>query len=75
MLGEQQSPAGTPLEPILRVELQALKPSANEIEYNLMFFVNENGRALKTTLPLPLDSAWESALSPPTLSEMNLLQE
>lgn len=61
MLGEQQSPAGTPFEAILHVELQTVKVSANEIAINLIFLVNDAGRAKRTTLPLPFDSAWDGA--------------
>ncbi|MBE7463002.1 MAG: M48 family metallopeptidase [Planctomycetes bacterium] len=60
MLGEQQSPAGTPLEPILRVELQISKISADKVEYNLNFLVHEDEQAVKYTLPLPLDPKWDA---------------
>ncbi|MGD0091109.1 MAG: M48 family metallopeptidase [Planctomycetota bacterium] len=61
MLGEQQSPVDTPLEPVLRVELQVVKASADDIRYNLVFLVNQKGKALKTAIPLPLDAPWDSA--------------
>lgn len=67
MLGEQQSPAGTKLEPILRVELQVTKPSADEIRYSLIVLVHDDGRAKRLFLPLSREGAWHDA--PQTLRE------
>ncbi|MEI7836627.1 MAG: M48 family metallopeptidase [Planctomycetota bacterium] len=61
MLGEGSSPAGTPLEPLLRVELQAVKQAANEIRYSVLLLCNEQGKALRYTLALPIDDQWDNA--------------
>lgn len=67
MLNEQLPPTGTPLERILRVELIITKESANQVLYALTLLVNNDGKPVKTNLPLPLDASWDSV--PATLRE------
>lgn len=57
-LGE--SPRGTPLEPVLRVELRIKKESAAEVKYFLLVLFNRGGKPIRMTIDLAMAADWDS---------------
>lgn len=48
----------TPLQPVLRIELQIEHSSADAVEYSLVFLVNESGKPMRHVFQLPMEEEW-----------------